>query len=175
MTDGDLTYPERGGTRRSPLPPGYRPLREAVRLGHGRAVFAAAGDAVAGFRMHRAAGTRIRADAPRAAPGVAVDVSVGLGPLRVTGPCRVVWTVETADRAGFGYGSRPGHPVCGEEAFVVVHRPDGSVWLVVTAFSRPARPLARLAGPLLPLFQRAYVRHLGRTLRRLVRRADDHH
>ncbi|AJC54526.1 DUF1990 family protein [Streptomyces sp. 769] len=81
MTDGDLTYPERGGTRRSPLPPGYRPLREAVRLGHGRAVFAAAGDAVAGFRMHRAAGTRIRADAPRAAPGVAVDVSVGQGPV----------------------------------------------------------------------------------------------
>ncbi|MGG2460031.1 DUF1990 family protein [Streptomyces sp. RGM 3693] len=173
MTDDDLTYPERGGTRHTPLPPGYHHLREAVRLGHSPTAFAAAGDAVATFRMHRAAGTRIRAGSPRAAPGVTVDVSLGIGPLRITGPCRVVWTVDTADRAGFAYGTRPGHPECGEEAFVVERRPDGSVWLTVTAFSRPARALTRLAGPLVPVFQRAYVRHLGATLRRLTGGAGD--
>ncbi|QHC24401.1 DUF1990 family protein [Streptomyces sp. GS7] len=166
----DLTYPEHGGTRRAPLPAGYHHLRVALPLGHGRAVFDAAGAAVTAFRMHRAAGTRVRAGAPRAAPGVPVDVSVGIGPLRVTGPCRVVWAVADADRVGFAYGTREGHPECGEEAFVVELRADGSVWFTVTAFSRPARWFTRLAGPLVPVFQHCYVRRLGRTLRRLARR-----
>ncbi|MEW1747753.1 DUF1990 family protein [Streptomyces angustmyceticus] len=164
----DLNYPERGGTRHSPLPAGYHHLHEELPLGHGRAVLAAAGEAITTFRMHRAAGTRIRAGAPRAAPGVGVEVSLGLGPLRLRAPCTVVWTVDEADRIGFGYGAREGHPECGEEAFVAELRGDGSVWFTVTAFSRPARALTRLAGPLVPVFQRQYVRHLGRTLRRLA-------
>ncbi|MEV6564586.1 DUF1990 family protein [Streptomyces kronopolitis] len=164
----ELNYPERGGTRRTPLPPGYRHLHEELPIGRGRAALAVAGEAISTFRMHRAAGARVRADAPRAAPGVRVEVAPGIGPLRLRAPCTVVWTADEADRVGFGYGTREGHPVCGEEAFVAELRADGSVWFTVTAFSRPARTLTRLAGPLIPVFQRRYVRHLGRTLRRLT-------
>ncbi|MEU5211109.1 DUF1990 domain-containing protein [Streptomyces sp. NPDC020742] len=164
----EVNYPEVGGTLRTPLPAGYHHLREELPLGHGRAVLSAAGEAITTFRMHRAAGTGIQADAPRAASGVAVEVSLGVGPLQLRAPCRVVWTVSEADRIGFGYGTRDGHPECGEEAFVAELRADGSVWFTVTAFSRPAVPLTRLAGPLVPVLQRQYVRRLGRTLRRLV-------
>ncbi|MFF7408297.1 DUF1990 family protein [Streptomyces lydicus] len=164
----DLTYPEEGGTRRRPLPGGYHHLVEEMPLGHGRQVLRAAGEAITTFRMHRAAGTVIRADAPRAEPGVAVDVSLGVGRLRLRAPCRVVWAVAGEDRVGFAYGTRPGHPECGEEAFLAELRADGSVWFTVTAFSRPAVPLTRLAGPLVPVLQRLYVRRLGRTLRRLA-------
>ncbi|MFE6740903.1 DUF1990 family protein [Streptomyces tubercidicus] len=166
----ELNYPEEGGTRHTPLPPGYRHLHEELPLGHGRAVLAAAGEAITTFQMHRAAGTGIRADAPRAAPGVAVEVSLGYGPLRLGAPCTVVWTVAEKNRIGFGYGTRQGHPMCGEESFVAEMREDGSVRFTVTAFSRPDRTLTRLAGPLVPVFQRQYVRHLGRTLRRLANR-----
>ncbi|MEU8995711.1 DUF1990 domain-containing protein [Streptomyces caniferus] len=165
----DLNYPEEGATRRGPLPAGYHHLREELPIGHGRAVLAAAGDAITTFRMHRAAGTRIRATAPRAAPGVGVEVALGIGPLRLRAPCTVVWTVDEEDRIGFAYGAREGHPECGEEAFVAELRGDGAVWFTVTAFSRPARAVTRLAGPLVPVFQRQYVRHLGRTLRRLTK------
>ncbi|MDT0461147.1 DUF1990 domain-containing protein [Streptomyces sp. DSM 41527] len=164
----DLNYPERGGTARTPLPPGYHHLHEELRIGRGPAVLGAAGEAITSFRMHRAAGARIRSDAPRAAPGVGVEVSLGIGPFRLRAPCSVVWTVTEENRIGFGYGARKGHPECGEEAFVAELRPDGSVWFTVTAFSRPARTVTRLAGPLVPVFQRRYARHLGRTLRRLA-------
>ncbi|MFJ9412810.1 MULTISPECIES: DUF1990 family protein [unclassified Streptomyces] len=167
----DVNYPEEGGTRRGPLPSGYAHLHVAVPIGRGRDVLAAAGEAVTTFRMHRSSGAIIRADATRAAPGVAVEVGLGMGPLRLRAPCRVVWTVADEDRIGFGYGTRQGHPECGEEAFLVERRADGSVWFTVTAFSRPAAWYTRLAGPLVPVLQRCYARHLGHTLRRLARRA----
>ncbi|MFG2138064.1 DUF1990 family protein [Streptomyces sp. NPDC048650] len=166
----DVNYPEEGATRRTPLPAGYSHLHVEVPLGHGRDVLVAAGEAVTSFRMHRAAGTVIRADATQAAPGVAVEVALGVGPLRLVAPCRVVWTVSDESRIGFGYGTRAGHPECGEEAFVVERRADDSVWFTVTAFSRPGRWYTRLAGPLVPVFQRLYARHLGRTLRRAAQR-----
>ncbi|SDT78802.1 DUF1990 family protein [Actinoplanes derwentensis] len=159
----DLTYPHVGSTRTGRLPAGYRHLRYRTRLGTGEDVLARAGEAVLSFRMHRATGTRITADAHRAAPGVLL--TVGLGPLRA--PCEVVWTLEEGDRIGFAYGTRPGHPATGEEAFVVERDEHDRVWLVVTAFSRPAGPLMRVAGPFAVGFQHMFARLCGFALRRL--------
>ncbi|MBZ4020499.1 DUF1990 family protein [Streptomyces purpurogeneiscleroticus] len=164
-----LTYPEHGATQHGPLPAGYHHLHVEVPVGHGRAVFERAGEAITAFRMHRAAGIRIRAGAAHAEPGVPVESGLGVGPLRITAPCRVVWSTYDSDRIGFGYGTLEGHPECGEESFVAELRPDDSVWFTVTAFSRAASWYTRLAGPLIPVFQRAYARHCGRTLRKLVR------
>ena len=161
-----LTYPQVGATRAAgPLPAGYHHLRYRTCLGE--VPLAAAGDAILGWRMHRAAGTRIEASAPRATPGVEVTVGLGVGRLRITAPCRVVWIVEEDDRVGFAYGTLPGHPEHGEESFVAGRAADGRVWFTVTAFSRPARWFTRAAGPVVVLFQQAYVRRLGRVLRRL--------
>ncbi|MFI0776446.1 DUF1990 family protein [Streptomyces sp. NPDC021212] len=162
-----VTYPEVGATRHRPLPAGYGHLRVRSRIGAGQEAFEAAGRAVLDWRMHRAVGVTIRARGP-AAEGRTVVVGLGAGPLRLRAPCEVVWTVADGARTGFAYGTLPGHPECGEESFVVSLERDGSVWLTVTAFSRPAARLTRAVAPLVPLFQRAYARRCGRVLRRLA-------
>ncbi|MFH7598647.1 DUF1990 domain-containing protein [Streptomyces racemochromogenes] len=162
-----LSYPEHGATRRGPLPDGYHHLHHRTRIGHGRKVFEAAGAAVRDFRMHRAAGASVRADGP-AAPGVRVEIGLGVGPLRISVPCQVVWTPDSPGLAGFAYGTLSGHPESGEESFLVELADDGTVWFEVTAFSRPAAWYTRLAGPLVPVLQLAYARLLGRRLRALA-------
>lgn len=162
-----LSYPEHGATLRRPLPDGYRHLHHRTRIGYGREVFEAAGAAVLSFRMHRAAGASVRADGP-AVPGARVEIGLGAGPLRIGVPCEVVATSHTPGLTGFTYGTLTGHPACGEESFLVELAADGNVWFEVTAFSRPAAWYTRLAGPLLPVLQRAFVRSLGRHLRTLA-------
>jgi uncharacterized protein (UPF0548 family) len=167
---GDFTYTEVGAVLEAgPAPAGYRSLRERIRVGHGAADFETAARAVNEWRMHRAMGAVMDTDAPCAAPGVRVVVGLGAGPLRVHAPCRVITCLAEERRRGWSYGTLPGHPASGEEAFVVDHAADGGVWLTVAAFSRPAVWWTRLAGPLMPLLQRAYARRCGAVLRRLVR------
>ncbi|GGM27254.1 DUF1990 family protein [Micromonospora yangpuensis] len=163
-----LTYPHVGATRTGALPAGWRHVRHRVRLPAGS--FATAGAAVLSWRLHRAAGIRIDADGPRAAPGVRVTSGLGVGPLRLRAPCEVVWSAADAHRAGFGYGTLPGHPATGEEAFVVSRDDTGRVWFEVIAFSRPQSRLMRAAGPAGRAFQTGYAWWLGRTLRRLCAR-----
>jgi len=161
----DLTYPEVGATRHGELPAGYHHLHHRTYLG--RAVLPAAREALFEWRMHEAAGLRVRAATPRAAPGVTVVSGLGWGPLRVEVPCRVVWTEVDGDRAGFGYGTLPGHPERGEEAFVLTRTAEDGVWFTVTAFSTPARWYARAGGPVTTTLQRWVARRYGRALRRL--------
>ncbi|MFF9909523.1 DUF1990 family protein [Streptomyces sp. NPDC013457] len=163
-----LNYREVGATARDVLPGGYHHLHHMVRVGRGRDAFESAGAAVTTWRMHRASGAQVRSRAVRAEPGAFVEVSVGVGPVRLGAPCEVIWTAYERDRIGFAYGTRAGHPESGEESFVVDLHPDGTVWFTVTAFSRPATWYTRLAGPLVPALQRAYARRLGRTLARVV-------
>jgi uncharacterized protein (UPF0548 family) len=124
--------------------------------------FEALGDALLTWRLHKAAGTRPLTSSPRVVPGAVVTTRV---PLRA--PCVVVWVIRNGRHIGFGYGTLPGHPFAGEEAFELSIGPDGAIWFTVTAFSRPARWFTRLGGPAAPLLQHAYARHLARTLRRL--------
>lgn len=163
-----LTYAPVGATARGETPPGFDRLRVRTRIGSGDAVFRAASAALMEWRMHRRMGVRVRTAAPRAVRGAVVTVGIGLGPLRVTGPCRVVWTVEGERETGWAYGTLPGHPERGEEAFRVRWEEDGSVWLTVSAYSRPAVWFTRAGGPLVRVFQRGYARRCGRTLRALA-------
>ncbi|WP_406196985.1 DUF1990 domain-containing protein [Kitasatospora sp. NBC_01560] len=180
---GDLNYAEVGAstTPGQPLPAGYNHLRHRALIGHGRAALDAAGEAVLGWRMHRAAGVRISTDAERATPGAAVRCAIGLGPLRAAAPCRVVRTTEAddtadgttdgtgrPDRYGFTYGTRRGHLAVGEETFLVEMGADKAVWFTVNAFSRPRSWYAHLAGPLLPLGQRLFARLCARALTRIA-------
>ncbi|GAA0798788.1 DUF1990 family protein [Spirilliplanes yamanashiensis] len=158
-----LTYAEVGATRFEPLPAGYQHLRVRHLIG-GAEVFDAAAEAVLTWRMHRGIPAKVTAAGPRAEPGVRVTVQVG--PMRA--PCEVVWSVREDARAGFGYGTLPGHPEQGEESFLVERAADGRVWFSVTAFSRPVVWYARLGKPFVPVFQRAYAWRCARSLRRLV-------
>ncbi|MEU8341829.1 Uncharacterized protein, UPF0548 family [Actinomadura meyerae] len=169
MAAQDFTYAEVGATRDAGRPPGYRHMRERVPVGHGAEAFRNASDALMEFWMHRALPARVDASARRAAPGVSVAVRLGAGPLRLVAPCRIVWTREEERYAGWAYGTLPGHPLAGEESFVVHRDEEDDVWLTVTLFSRPATAPARLAGPLVAAFQRGYARRCGAVLRSLAR------
>ncbi|CAL9290609.1 DUF1990 domain-containing protein [Streptomyces pseudogriseolus] len=168
MSSADFTYDHVGASRDPDYcPPGFHHLRERTRLGEGEKVFRQAADALFGWEMHREMGVGVDASAERAASDV--DVTVTLAGV-VRAPCRVVWAEEEYRRAGWAYGTLAGHPESGEEAFVVHRTGDGTVWLTVSAFSRPARWYARAGGPATRTLQHAYARRCGRVLRRLATR-----
>ncbi|MGW2049124.1 DUF1990 domain-containing protein [Streptomyces sp. NPDC001858] len=166
MSEKAFTYDDVGATRDRPgfCPPGFHALHVRTRLGEGHDVFRRAAEAVLTWEMHRTMGVGMDTTAQRAAPGVDVTVTlVGL----IKAPCRVVWTVDEHRRAGWAYGTLPGHPERGEEAFVVDRTGDGTVWLTVSAFSRAAKWYAKAGGPAARAMQQAYARRCGAVLRGL--------
>lgn len=126
----------------------------------------AAADVLA-WQVQERAGLGVAASSRRVEPDAVVAVRLGLGPLGVTAPCRVVAVVDEPERVGFVYGTLPGHPVRGEELFVVERQADGALRLTVAAFSRPATLATRVAGPLGRIGQRLqadrYLRALDRS------------
>ncbi|GGS59297.1 DUF1990 domain-containing protein [Streptomyces griseoviridis] len=160
-----FTYDAVGATRGpGPCPPGFHSLQVRTRLGEGEPVFRRAAEALLTWELHRAVGVGLDAGAERAAPGV--DVTVTLAGM-IKAPCRVVWTVEEPRLAGWAYGTLPGHPECGEESFVVDRTGDGTVWLTVTAYSRPAKWYTKAGGVAARGLQHAYARRCGKVLRDL--------
>ncbi|MER6977529.1 DUF1990 family protein [Streptomyces carpinensis] len=165
MSSEDFTYEEVGATReQGHCPPGFHRLHVRTRIGEGEEVFRRAAEAVLTWEMHRTAGLGVDASADRAVPGA--DVTVTLAGM-IKAPCRIVWALEEPRRAGWAYGTLPGHPETGEESFVVDRTGDGTVWLTVTAFSRPAKWYTRAGGPATRGLQHAYARRCGAVLRRL--------
>ncbi|MDI1464631.1 DUF1990 domain-containing protein [Catellatospora sp. KI3] len=161
-----FTYAEVGATRDAVLPSGYNHLRYRTELG-GPETMAPAAEAVLTFAAQRAIGVRMDAAGPRAVPGLRVTSGLGFANLRIKAPCEVVWAEDTAERAGYAYGTLAGHPECGEESFLL-ELVDGRVWFSVTAFSRPARWYTRLGSYAVVAFQHLYARLLARALRRLT-------
>ena len=81
-------------------------------------------------------------------------LGLGVTALRISAPCRIVYMIDEPGRRGFAYGTLPGHPERGEEAFIVSQHDDATSTFTFTAFSRPASPLAKAAGPLGQAIQR---------------------
>lgn len=152
-----LTYPEAGATA-DVAPPGYHRSGYARVVGQGRADFERGSAALYRWEVHRRAGLRIGRDTAAVAPGVDVRMRLGVGPLALSIPCRVVYVVDEPDRRGFAYGTLPGHPEIGEESFRFDLDDDGRVTFTMTAFSRPGRWYSRAAGPLGRLVQRLALR-----------------
>jgi len=93
-------------------------------------------------------------------------VTVSFGPVTVREPVRVVAVVDEPDRFGFAYGTLEGHPVSGEEAFVVHRAGDGRVNFTVRSLTAPGRGPWRRAFPLLVVLQRWYRWRYVRAVRR---------
>lgn len=80
-------------------------------------------------------------------------------------PVEVVDVVTENDRVGFAYRTLPGHPVHGEEAFIV-HREDDAITLTIRSLTGPGdRRRWRLAYPALLVAQRFARRRYLRALR----------
>jgi uncharacterized protein (UPF0548 family) len=87
-----------------------------------------------------------------------------VGPVRVREPVRVVAVVDSPHRCGFAYGTLEGHPVSGEEAFVVHRTPDGDVRLTLLSLTSASSGAWRAAFPVLLVAQRRYRRRYLRAL-----------
>jgi uncharacterized protein (UPF0548 family) len=163
LAAAELTYHEVGATA-GDLPAGYNQLSRSATIGHGRQAFAAASEAVRHWQVQRRAGLRVAASSPSVAANATLILGPGIGPLRLLAPCRVVYVVEEPRRSGFAYGTLAGHPESGEEAFIVEHQRTDAVTFTITAFSKPATLLAKIAGPLGGITQRQITSRYLRTL-----------
>jgi uncharacterized protein (UPF0548 family) len=148
-----LSYAQVGATR-AELPPGYVHDREEADLGpFDPGSYDRAAAALWSWQVQAGAGITIfPGDPVKDGDTFALVIRLPFGGY-VTAAGRVVYVLDEPDRRVFGYGTLPGHPEQGEEAFAVVRR-DDRLYFEITAFSRPRHPLARFATPVSRLIQR---------------------
>ena len=174
-----------GGTSRSmmedSIPPktpdplalrGWKIDHHRVLLGHGAETYAAACEAIRGWKMFPPEMTQVFWPESPQQPGDVVAVLYRARPffLWMLFPARVVYRVDEPRRFGFAYGTLPDHPERGEERFLVEwNQADDSVWYDLLALSRPGHWLARL-GYLYARYEQAKFRRLsGAAMQRAVR------
>lgn len=182
-SSGSLNYPYLGLTRlaagKAPgtttWPNGFAHVDRSLMVGRGEETFAALAEGIMTWQIQRRAGLTVKAPA-RAAVGARVVSGFGVGALRLPVPCEVVWALEPAAQpegsqellAGFGYGTLPGHPALGEEAFIAQMKPDGGVHFRLLAFSKPAGLIYTLGSPVTKLTQAGVTRSYLQAARALV-------
>lgn len=161
LAAGALNYPGIGSTEAGQPPEGYPCLVSRTYLGDGLGLYRRVAQGILSWELQRRSGLRVRAESDVVLPGVRVVSGFGVGPFRINAPCEVVWVRQAGpdegpQSAGFGYGTLPGHPARGEEAFEVELKGDGRVFLTITAFSRPSNVLYAAGS----LVARAAQRHV---------------
>lgn len=97
-------------------------------------------------------------------PGQVVILSIGVGPIRIKEPVRVMAIEDGPLTSGFTYGTLPGHPVSGEESFTIDRQKDGTIWLTVRAFYRAGNRLWWVLFPVMSVVQSIVMRRYLRSL-----------
>lgn len=133
-------------------------------IGHGDDLWERAAHDVLRWAVKTRSGFTVEGTgAVRAGERVTVTACV-LG-FTVREPVEVGEVVEAPDRAGFSYRTLPGHPVSGDEVFLV-HRRGEEVFLTIRSLTAPApRGLWRCLYPALLVAQRVVRRRYRRALR----------
>ncbi len=165
-----LTYDAVGATSQADFPAvaGYRRYERAVRLGAGPECWQRSAEALMRWEVKTRSGFAVESGqvaAGRAEAGVDYWLAARLGPWRVREPVRVVAVIEEPTRVGYAYGTLAGHPIAGEESFVVERRPDDSVWFTLRSLTRPATGGWRLLFPGVLVAQWYYRRRYLRALK----------
>ncbi|WCE39968.1 DUF1990 domain-containing protein [Brevibacterium sp. BDJS002] len=164
-------------------PADYRHFESAYFVGHGRETFDRCAEELlhwevkirSGFDIGAqaseddtgslSAGTGTGTGTQRVRAGQEPTIFVRLGPFRLPEPARVIEVFESDTRRGFTYGTKPGHPITGEESFILIHADDDRVFLVLRSVSRAGMGIWRLGEPFVRLAQIIYRRRYSRALR----------
>ncbi|HWC35583.1 MAG TPA: DUF1990 domain-containing protein [Mycobacteriales bacterium] len=145
---------------------GPRRFETTIKIGHGDQCWATSREAVMSWAVKTRSGFKVKGGPARAVEGHDYELVFRVGALAVREPVRVVAVVDERERCGFAYGTRPGHPVSGEEAFIVHRDSTGAVHLTLRSLTMPATGRRRVAFPLFvaaqPAFRRRYLRALTR-------------
>jgi uncharacterized protein (UPF0548 family) len=163
------TYTDVGASLRGTLPAGFHHDHYETILGTGGEIFECAKQGLQDWEAHKVRGVHVLPEQTLIRPGATVIVTMGPG-IALAAPCRIVEVVEEPRRWAFAYGTLPGHPEQGEEAFVLTRADDESVRFEIHAFSRPADTLVRLAGPLGRRIQRSGTNGYLTALQKFVNR-----
>jgi uncharacterized protein (UPF0548 family) len=173
LSQRGINYNVVGGTApaaESWLPPEeWRAYEHTVRLGSGTDLWNAASSTVLSWGIKTRSGFAVAPplEAERAArQGERYWLVARIGPIRVREPVEIVATISAHDRAAFAYGTLEGHPVSGEEAFIVHRDDNGNVSLTLRSLTRAGRGPWRGLFPLILIAQRVYRRRYLRALRR---------
>jgi len=146
-----------------PSDPRYRRFEVTATIGAGDAAWRRAAADVLRWRVKTRSGFAVTPDDP-VEPGDRLVIAARVLGLAVREPVEVVAVVREPERVGFAYRTLPGHPVDGEEAFVVSRVRD-EARLTIRSLTRPAP-----AGPwrtLYPVLRLAQVVARRRYLRAL--------
>jgi uncharacterized protein (UPF0548 family) len=140
-----------------------RQLDEEVSvIGHGRAHFDRARDALMAWKQFDIGWVEVFPERAPVAVGTVVAVLIRhLGFWSLNG-CRVLYTVGSRDdaRFGFAYGTLTNHAEAGEELFEVFVDPETDVVMYrIRAKSWPHATLARVGRPIVRLLQARFRRH----------------
>lgn len=146
-------------------PRGYRRVLRRSVIGTA-ARFDGAAEAVLDWAVQRRSGIAVRSDSgddsPRASEGLEGAVVVPALGRTVRAPFRVTRVLQGPDLVGFAYGTLPGHPEVGEEAFLV-RRVGTETVFELRALSHPAFPYS-LAAPVGLLLQQRFSDRYMRAL-----------
>ena len=126
--------------------------------------FERAASALRSGEVHRRAGLQISTTETPLLEGTEIHLLLGRPPFQLTAPCRVLWVIDEPDRAGFAYGTLPGHPESGIEQFTLTRTATGLVRFHLDVVSRPAAWYARVGAPVSRLVQEHITRRYLRAL-----------
>lgn len=154
------------------VPHGFPARSQRIRMGEGDAVWERAGAVVAGWRIKTAIGFSVDPDDDAVVAGRDYDTVYRSRLVTQFEPVRVVWVADEPRLRGFGYGTRDGHPLTGEECFLVERDPDGVVWLVVRSVTRVSRGRWRWLAPAVRIGIRVFQRRYAASAVRLILDAD---
>lgn len=157
-----MTHPELGTW---PTQQGRSRQSEVSALvGHGEEVWEHAAGELLNWGVKTRSGFEVPTRTPVAA-GQKLDITARLFGVRVLEPVEVISVVREPNRVGFAYRTLPGHPVPGEEAFILELR-GTQVHLTVRSVTRPSPQQPwRAAFPLLLAIQLVVRRRYLRALR----------
>ncbi len=169
-----FTYTEQGLTHDCRWPEGYRRTHHRIVVGEGLDAYRKLADGLLTWGLQRGAGLKVDAETERAVVGTRVVSRIGMGPLHLDAPCRVVWVEEPDDnkespqQAGFAYGTLRGHPERGEEAFIAELTADGLVFVEIRAYSSHSNWFYRAGAPVAMVTQWFITRRYLAAARRLA-------
>lgn len=168
LEGAEPTYSDIGATLAGKRPEAFHHDHFEIVLGQGPATFERAVMGLKTWKAHRIPGMGVFPGGEVIRTGATVIVTLGTPLMALAVPCRVVSVIDGQTRWGFAYGTLPGHPEQGEEAFSVSIDADQTVRFEIEAFSRPGELLVRLSGPIGRGIQMGGTRGYLRALKRFV-------
>lgn len=144
--------------------PGYARSEVSAVIGSSDRDWVRATEDLLRWRVKTASGFSVETDQPVVC-GDRVEVKVRVLGVTVVEPVEVVAVVDEPDRVGFAYRTLPGHPVSGEEAFILQCEAVG-IRLIIRSLTRraPQQPWRTLY-PFLRVVQHLTHRRYLRALR----------